>query len=150
MITEMQQGKKTRLELYEMLETIDKAEAHEEKVSLIKKYCQQHTAVMDYLRCVFDPRIQFLLPDGTPPYTPNNEQNVPSSWHRQNTKLQYFVKGSKGEGMHPLKRETMFIGLLESVHPKDAEVLCDMLAKKSHFSGVTEEAVKEALPQYLS
>lgn len=147
MITEIQQGKKSRLELHEMLESIEKAEPAK-RVDLIREF-GQHSAFCDYLRCVFDPRIQFLLPGGTPPYTACEEGTQPSSWHQQNTKLQYFVKGLKGEKMNALRRETMFIGILESVSPADAEILVDMISKNSDAS-FTVEDVKEALPHLIS
>jgi len=51
--------------------------------------------------------------------------------------------------MHELKRETMFIGMLESVHPRDAEFLVMMLAKKTVCKGLTESVIKEAAPQLL-
>ena len=148
MITELQQGKKSRLELHEMIETIDKAESAK-RVELVREYANTYSSFVDFVRCLFDNRINFLLPAGRPPYTPAEEDKVPSSWHKQNTKLQYFVKGLKADHVHPLKRETMFIGILESVHPADAEILCDMIAKKAPAC-LTVETVKEALPQLIS
>ena len=43
----------------------------------------------------------------------------------------------------------MFIGILESVHPQDAEVLIDMVAKKTSAKGLTEKVVREAVPNLL-
>ena len=145
MITEEQQGKKSRPELYEMLQNIANAKSRKEKIDLVKSYVDTYQSFADYLRCVFDPRINFLLPESRPPFDLANEEHVPSTWHKQHMKLKYFVKG--GPEMHPLKRETMFIGLLESVHPQDAEILVTMLAKKTNCKGLTEKLAKEAAPQ---
>jgi hypothetical protein len=148
MITEQQNGKKRVPELYEIIESIAKSKTPEERVTLIRKYAGM-SSWTDYLRCVFDDRIQFNLPGGEVPYTPAEEQAVPTSWHKQNVKLQYFVKGSrKSDPMHPLKRETMFIGLLEVIHPKDAEILSMMINKKAP-EGLEIEDVKEGLPKLL-
>ena len=147
MITEQQPGTRTP-ELYEMIDKIAKAKDKEERVRLIRKFGAL-SSWTDYLRCVFDDRIQFNLPGGHVPYTPAEEQSVPTSWHRNNTQLQYFVKGSrKSDPMHPLKRETMFIGLLEVIHPKDAEIIADMINKKAP-EGLEIEDVKEGLPKLL-
>lgn len=146
MITEMQQGKKSRLDLHEMLENIDKAEPAQ-RVELIRAYAETYQSFVDYIRCVFDPKINFLLPEGRPPFTPAEAEKVPSSWHKQNSKLQYIVKGLKADHMLPMKRESIFIGILESVHPSDAEILVDMIAKKSTVAGLSVETVKEALPR---
>lgn len=147
MITEQQPGTRTP-ELYEMIDKIAKAKDKEERVRLIRKFAAL-SSWTDYLRCVFDDRIQFNLPGGNVPYTPAEEQSVPTSWHKNNTKLRYFVKGSrKSDPMHPLKRETMFIGLLEVIHPKDAEIIADMINKKAP-EGLEIEDVKEGLPKLL-
>ena len=131
-----------------MIDKIAKAKDKEERVRLIRKFAAL-SSWTDYLRCVFDDRIQFNLPGGHVPYTPAEEQSVPTSWHKNNTKLRYFVKGSrKSDPMHPLKRETMFIGLLEVIHPKDAEIIADMINKKAP-EGLEIEDVKEGLPKLL-
>src|SRR6056300_1002435 len=147
MITEEQQGKKSRPELYEMLQNIANAKSRKEKIDLVKSYVDTYQSFADYLRCVFDPRINFLLPESRPPFDLANEEHVPSTWHKQHMNLKYFVKG--GPNIHELKRETMFIGLLESVHPQDAEILVTMLAKKTECKGLTAALVKEASPQLL-
>ena len=149
MITETQQGKTTRPELFEMLEKISDTKSRKEKVELVKTFAR-YACFTDYLRCVFDARIVFALPEGRPPFEAAAENAVPSSWHRQNTQLAYFVKGLKGERLTGLKRESMFINLLESVHPADAEALVLMIAKKSAAKGLTEKLVREALPNLLS
>lgn len=146
MITE--QTPKRRLELYEVLDLFSKAKNRSEKVKVL----QQHDSVplRDYIRCVFDDRIVFNLPEGAPPYTANKPESVPSTWHKQNTKLQYFVKGLKGDGMSPIKREKLFISVLESVHPKDADVLVGMINKKPTTKGLTKKLVQEAFPNLVT
>lgn len=139
---------KRRLELYEVLELVAKTKSRIEKIKIL----QQHDSapLRDYMRCVFDDRIVFNLPEGTPPFTANKEESVPSTWHKQNVKLQYFVKGLKGDGMSPIKREKLFIGVLESVHPKDADVLVGMINKKPTTKGLTKKLVQEAFPNLVT
>tara|TARA_R110002153_G_scaffold167034_1_gene319691 strand:+ start:82 stop:531 length:450 start_codon:yes stop_codon:yes gene_type:complete len=149
MITEHQQGRSKRFELYEILEAISSETKPAKKVELIRHYLNTYTSFADYVRCVFDEKVQFLLPDSRPPFTPAVEENVPSSWHKQNMKLTYFVKGLKADHVNPMRRESIFIGMLESVHPKDAEILVDMVAKKTPCKGLTVKRVKEAIPTLL-
>ena len=148
MITERQQGTTTRPELFEMLDKISITTSRKEKIELVKTF-SRYACFVDYLRCVFDARIVFALPEGRPPFDPAAENAVPSTWHRQNTQLAYFVKGLKGDRLTGLKRESMFIALLESVHPADAEALVKMVSKKSAAKGLTEKLVREALPNLL-
>lgn len=149
MITETQTGKSKRVELFQMLEQISKETSRKEKIALVRSFASQYQCFADYLRCVFDPRVQFLLPEGRPPFDANEEDAYPSTWHKQHTKLQYFVKGLKAEHLHVLKRESMFIGMLEAVHPADAEALIEMIAKKTSAKGLTEKVVREAVPNLL-
>ena len=145
MITEKHPGNRTP-ELYEVLEQIDQAETEGQVVELIKKFGEKYSWFTDYLRCLFDEKIQFNLPPGTPPYTPAHEAQYPSSWHRKHMDLGYWVKGMKGDQMNPIKRESHFIGMLESIHPEDAVHIVHMTQKRSEVAGLTKEAVKEALP----
>ena len=145
MITEKHPGHRTP-ELYEVLQQIDQAETDSQVVELIKKFGEKYSWFTDYLRCLFDEKIQFNLPPGTPPYTPAHEAQYPSSWHRRHMDLGYWVKGMKGDQMNPIKRESHFIGMLESIHPEDAVHIVHMTQKRSEVAGLTKEAVKEALP----
>lgn len=146
MITQNQP--KRQLDLYEVLEQVEKAKTRAEKIEVLR--ANDTTPLRDYIRCVFDDRVQFNLPTGRPPYTQNVEGSVPSSWQRQNTKLKYFVKGLVGDQMNHIKREKLFIGVLESVHPVEAEVLIDMINKKSKTKGLTKKLVQEAFPNLVT
>jgi hypothetical protein len=145
MITEKQTGATRRVELFEMLEDIQAAKNKKTRIDMIKHYARM-SAFCDYLRCTFDDRIQFLLPKGAPPYTPNPEGAQPSTWARQNTKLAYLITGGRGEDLTPVKRESMFIGMLESVHPQDALLLTDMISKKCPHPAIKKALIEEAVP----
>jgi len=45
-----------------------------------------------------------------------------------------------------MKREQIFIGVLEAVHPKDAELVISMINKKSPVKGLTLKIAQEAFP----
>ena len=145
MITE-QTDLTTRPELYQMLELIDKAK-DEDVVPLVKDLGSKYTSFTDYLRCVFDDKIQFLLPEGKPPYRP---ADVPAtSWHKVHMDLAFWVKGLKGENSNPIRREQIFINALEGVHAEDALILVDMIAKKTPSKKLTKEVAVEAFPNFF-
>ena len=57
-----------------------------------------------------------------------------------------FVKGGNN-GLSSLRRETMFINILQGLHPKEAELLCLVKDKKlSNKYKITLDNVKEAYP----
>lgn len=149
MITEKQQGKRVP-DLYEVINAIDSADSRDQIVGIVREIGQQHTWFTDYLRCLFDDKIQFLLPEGRPPFTPNEPGAQPSSWKKLHLQLTYFVKGLKGENVNPMKRESMFITMLESIHPEDALLVADMADKRCPSTRLTKDVVQEALPKLIS
>lgn len=145
MITE--QSGKRRLELYEVLEKFEEAKTRKEKIAVLRQH--DTPALRDYIRCLYDDKVQFNLPEGKPPFNANLPESYPSTWHKQHMKLKYFVKGLMGDQMKQIKRESMFISVLESVHPKDAEVLVDMINKKASVKGFTKKIAEEAFPKLI-
>ena len=65
------------------------------------------------------------------------------------TKLYNFVKGGN-DALNSLRRETMFIQILEGLHPLDAEILCLVKDKKLYDKyKITKENVAEAYPDIV-
>ena len=65
------------------------------------------------------------------------------------TKLYNFIKGGN-DSLKSLRRETMFIQILEGLHPLDAEILCLVKDKKlSDKYKITKENVSEAYPNII-
>ena len=65
------------------------------------------------------------------------------------TKLYNFVKGGNDQ-LNSLRRETMFIQILEGLHPLDAEILCLVKDKKLYDKyKITKQNVSEAYPDIV-
>ena len=65
------------------------------------------------------------------------------------TKLYNFVKGGN-DSLNSLRRETMFIQILEGLHPLDAEILCLVKDKKLYDKyKITKANVAEAYPDIV-
>lgn len=134
--------------IYEVLELVEKATKKEEKINILKS--NETWALKDVLRATYDDSIQFLLPGGKPPYTASQEGSIPSTLLKQNVQFKFFVKGGPGEKLLPVKRERIFINVLEAVHPKDAELLVKMINKESLGKGITKKLVQEAFPGLIT
>lgn len=132
----------------EVFEQVAKLKTKAEKI----KYLQQNNlpAVKDVLRVNFDYDIVSLLPEGKPPFKVENTPRgmSPSSLHRGHKRFKYFFKGPFS-GMQQSKRESLFIGLLESIHESEAEMLCLAKDKKMKYKGLTSKVVQEAFPGLL-
>ena len=137
-----------RMEVFEILEKFKQAKNKQERVKVLQQ--NDIMPLLDVLRGTFDDSIQWNLPGGTPPYTPSSEESPPSSLLRQHRNFKYFVKGLQDSSkLNPIRRERMFIDTLETVHPKDAEILVSMINKKSSVKGLTKKLVQEAFPQLI-
>ena len=138
-----------RLEVFEILEKVSKAQTKDERVKLLKTH--ECISLRDLLRGTYDDAIQWNLPEGEPPYTPNRPESVPSTLHRVHRNFKYFVKGLReSENLNKIRREAMFIEMLEAVHPEDAKLLLCMINKKKlPVKGLTKKLVQEVFPNLI-
>lgn len=136
---------KNNYQVFEVFDKLEQVKTEEERVNILKT--NDMTALLDVLRGTFDNSIQWNLPEGAPPYTPALPESVPSTLLKQHQKFKYFVQGFKeSESLNKIRRERMFIDILESIHPKDAEILIAMINKKSPSESLTKKVVQEAFP----
>ena len=130
--------------IYEVIEDTQKAKTKADKIKVLKQ--NETWALKDVLRGTYDSTVAWNLPEGAPPYKACEGHNAPSNLIRKNSQFRYFAKG--GVNMHQIKRERMFIGLIESIHPKDAELVIGMINKKKP-TGITRAVIEEAFPGLL-
>lgn len=129
--------------LYEFLEKVGKMRKTQQKIDALK--ANDTLALRIILQGAFDPKVVWLLPPGTPPYTPNELVDQQHILHKEAEKLVYYIKGFH-DNLPQTKREAMFIELLERVDPNDAKLLCAIKDKKMPFLGITLEHVTKGLP----
>lgn len=129
--------------LYEFLLKVSKLKKTQEKVDAIK--FNDSLPLRIILQGAFDPSVEWLLPEGEPPYKPNDLVDQEHVLIREIEKLRYFIKGFY-DNLNQTKREQMFVELLERVSPDDAKLLVAIKDKKMPFPGITVQHVKEGLP----
>lgn len=135
-------------DVFEILEEFSKETTKAKRKEVLLKY-ENVTALKDVLRGTFDDSLEFLLPEGKPPYVPNSPESVPSTLLKQHKQFGYFVRGGPGTDMPAYKRESLFIRFLESIHPEDALIVLSMVNKKSPVKYLTKALVKEAFPNLI-
>jgi hypothetical protein len=115
-----------------------------ERVAFLQQHdCMPLRVILQY---ALDPRIEWLLPQGTPPYTPTEHLDQHGNLYREIRKLHNFIKGGGHPDMHPLKRETLFIQFIEALDPEDAKLICSIKDKKIPYKGITVKLVNSAFP----
>lgn len=97
------------------------------------------------LQYCFHPAAKWALPEGDAPYTPCEYPNVENMLYTEAKKLYLFLEGGNDD-LSQLKREKMFIDLLESIAPNDAALMISVKDKKLPFEGLTPEIIQKAYP----
>lgn len=91
-----------------------------------------------------DPGVKWLLPAGDPPYRPLDESaDQEGRFYTECKKLIYFVDSPEGREVKQLKREQLFIQVLESMDPRDSKLLLRM---KNRDIKIKPEAIQLAFP----
>ena len=129
----------------EILDKVAKAKSKDKKVELLRQY--NTDALRMVLKSSFDPNIEWDLPEGDVPYTPNEapegtEHNM--LVHEART-LFHYIKGGNPQ-LTTNRRENMFIQMLEGLHQSEAELVVAAKDKALHrkYKGLSANVVKEA------
>ena len=160
---------------FEVLDAASKQRSKAKKVEVLRRYA--HDSILTLLIWNFDETAISALPEGDVPYGNNREDNSmtgtlsdkindavdkmsemgsnslgsqdqgKASIRKEYTKFYNFLKGGNNS-LSNLRRETMFINILEGLHPLEAEIL--VLVKDKRLTDkykITKEVVSEAYPQ---
>jgi len=153
---------------------VSKQRTNVRKIEALKKF--EHPSLKALFIWNFDETVISMLPEGEVPYASVGEQNSfsgtvsgkindavnkmtelnspslgasdqgKSSIRKEYERFYNFVKGGN-DGLSSLRRETMFINVLQGLHPLEAEILCLVKDKKLQSKyKITKDIVSEAYP----
>ena len=136
-----------KLLMHEVLQKVSNAKTKKEKIDLLQEY--NNNALRAILIINFDESLEFLLPEGEVPFTPND-----APIGTEHTRLTHEYKGLykyfKGgdSSIKGMKREQLFVQLLEGLSEDEANLLVSACNKdlQSKYR-VTKAVVAEAFPQ---
>jgi len=132
--------------IHEVLALVDKQRTKAKKIEILEEYSTD--ALKSILIWNFDQTVVSLIPEGAVPY---NKNEVPvgtdhTSLRREWRNLYHFVKGGN-DSLSSMRRETMFIQMLEGLHPEEAEIICLVKDKALEEKyNITYDMVKKAYP----
>ena len=133
--------------LTEILQKVSSAKTKKEKVELLQEYNSQ--GLRSLLIINFDDSLEFLLPEGEVPFTPND---APAGTEHTRLTQEYrglyrFFKGGAAS-IKGMRREQLFVQLLAGLHADEANMLVSACNKdlQSKYR-VTKAVVAEAFPQ---
>ena len=133
--------------VYEVFGELAKLESESEKVTFLKKW-GDNFAIKSILQGCYNPNVKFLLPAGSPPYQENDPTMVETRLYGMAKRFNMFVEGGRNIASQT-KREMLFIELLESIHPEDAKIVLNMVAKTDPVEGMTQNVAHLAFPDLI-
>tara|TARA_R110001632_G_scaffold120961_2_gene233652 strand:- start:600 stop:1070 length:471 start_codon:yes stop_codon:yes gene_type:complete len=130
--------------LAEIVNTAREAESNEEKVSILRK--NDSRPLRDILALMCDARWTFDLPSTPPPYTESVIHESHGLLYREMRKMDYFIEQMPdGKNLPALRKESLFIQILESIDAQDAKLVLRMIAKEP-YPDLAPEVINEAFP----
>ena len=129
----------------EILDKVHKAKTKDQKIKLLREHGSSQLRAV--LKSSFDPKIEWVLPEGEVPYAKNDAPagTEHTTLATESRKLWHFIKGADNETPQ-WKKEQMFVQMLEGLHESEAELLVNAKDKKLHqvYKGLSHNVVKEA------
>ena len=129
----------------EIFTKINNAKDKPKKIEVLRQYDSPGMRMI--LKGAFDPKIEWDLPVGDPPYISNEAPaGTEHTYLEVEAKRLYnFAKGGNDQ-LNKIRKETLFIQMLEGLHADEAKVLIDIKNKSLNktYKGLTSEMVKEA------
>ena len=144
----------------EVLQRVSNAKTKAKKVEILQEY--KTPALTKILLCNFAKSIAFCFPEGETPYRPNerpkgvdhtlllNEHRMLDNFIKKtvNGVTFYGCSNNTRPRMQQLKKENLWIQVLEGLHPEEAQVL-DLIKDKKLTTKykITKQNVIDAFPE---
>tara|TARA_E500000178_G_scaffold319616_1_gene342076 strand:- start:463 stop:1026 length:564 start_codon:yes stop_codon:yes gene_type:complete len=138
-------GRPVPVMMSEIATKINNAKDKPRKLKVLKD--NDSVALRQVLKGAFDPKIEWLLPMGDVPYTPNDAPvGTEHTLLQQEAKRLYLFTKGGDSSLSNTKRETLFIQMLEGLSAEEAEFLVAVVNKKvnNKYKGFTANLVKDA------
>ena len=148
--------------LSEVLQRVSNAKTKAKKVEILHEYRSE--ALTKILLCNFAKSIRFVFPEGETPYRPLDrpkgiDHQMLFTEHRMlekfiaksiNGVVLYGCSGQQRPSIQQLKKENLWIQILESLHPEESELLDLVKDKKLTVRyKITKQNVIDAFPELL-
>ena len=133
-----------KLSIAEIVNKATELKTEKEKIEWLQK--NNNTPLRMILKYIYDPNVEFLVPNTAPPWKKNAYVGVEGMLYTEARRLKIFIKGGGYDNLNQVKREQLFISLLEDIDNDDAELLCKMITKKP-LKGLTKSVVKASFPE---
>jgi|TARA_R110000868_G_scaffold62833_2_gene189756 hypothetical protein len=137
--------------IYEVFDEFEEAKNKKERMGVIQKNLSK--TLIEVLKYTYHPDINWRVTELPDNYKVNQDSVAGISNCQLSTeirKLYLFQKGNPtADGLTPRKQNELLIQLLESIEPREAEVIIGIFKKDQGVKGLDYKFVKEAFPELL-
>jgi hypothetical protein len=137
--------------IFEIFDDFEQAENKKDRMKVIGDNLSK--TLCEVLELTFNPKYEWLIDDVPDNYAPawdNKNGFARCQLSTELRKLYMFQKGNPtAEAMTARKRNELLILMLESLEPREAEVVMGIFKKDQGVPGLTYKFVKEAFPDML-
>ena len=144
-----------RVYLAEVLKEASNTAGRGEKIALLRSFQNKSPetkkVVQKFMECLCHPKVVFELPSGIPPFKDgeyNDFNNSPTTLLKAFDKVKYFCR-CPSFVENKVKRERIFIQILEGLYIEDANLFCmikDKAIDAKVYPTITEKLLREAFP----
>lgn len=132
-----------RLGISEILRKANDAPDDASRVAILLQH--DSPTLRNMLELALDPRVKWALPEGNPPFKPNDLVDQQHRLYTEMRKMYLFLEGGN-PNLNQTRREYLFIELLETLDPEDAKLVLAAKDKKIPYSNITAKVVATAFP----
>jgi hypothetical protein len=136
--------------IYEVFDEFEAVKSKKEKMLVIEKNLSK--TLVDVLQFTFHPECKWKIKEMPDNYkVPDTKPGISRcQLSTEIRKLYLFQEGHpEAEKLSPRKQNELLIQLLESIEPREAEVIIGIFKKDQGVKGLTYSFVKEAFPNLL-
>ena len=138
-------------DVFEILRKLNNLETAAERREAIVNLGEAQPIINDILAIQFNDCIREYIdfPDTPPPYTEAPDGQSATNLRKEYKKFSNFIS-HPGNRLPALRRETMFIQMLEGLNHEDAKIVANLFTTGEwEFRGINKLLVKKALPKLL-
>ena len=139
-----------RRNIPEILTQVNDAQTKAERIRLLQSYNLRPLRTV--LALAFDKNIELDLPEGAPPFKRDPREPIGLSSASLYTESRRLARCAKTDPLPRMKKEMVFVQILEGIHYTEADLVCAAKDKKLEemYPNITREIVRKAFQTLLT
>lgn len=138
-------------QIYEVFDEFEQAKNKKDRMAIIEKNLSP--TLVKILELTFHPKYQWKVKELPENYKVPTDMLPGITYDNMNSQLRRLYMFLEGDGtaeqLTETRRNQLLIQMLESIEPREAEIILGIFQKDQQVKGLDYKFVKEAFPQLL-